>query len=427
MRVYVTGFVNRPGTYVLSALSTVANAVMRAGGPSVSGSFRDIQLRRTGAAPSNFDFYDLLLRGERRSDQLLQPDDIVYVGPVGVQAAVLGSVNREAIFELRPGENVSHLLQMAGGFNAVADRSRLAVERLDERNTRRVVELLVADLARTPVAVGDVVRAFSAVSANLSISTQNKRVIVEGEVARPGEYVLPAGSTLQDAVKLAGGLTPLAYPFATEFYRESVRLNQQTNYDRALRDLEFDLARQAGAQRLSTAEDSVVMSAQTTNTGRMLDRLRDVKPTGRIVLHLTDTSTELPSLLVEDGDRIKVPARFTSVGVFGSVFNTGSYLFSPGRTIGSYLQLAGGMTRNAESGSAFVVRANGSVISAQQQGTSGWFRRGGSIDNVIAEPGDTVFVPTEVDMTTLTQNFKDWTQILYQFGLGVAGLKSLGL
>ena len=141
VRVYVTGFVVRPGAYTVSALSSVANAVVRAGGPSTSGSFRDIQLRRGNALVSTLDFYDLLLKGDRSSDRLVQADDVIHVGPIGQQVAVIGSVNRPAIFELKRGETMVDVLRMAGGFAAVADTTRLALERVDERATVRVTQV----------------------------------------------------------------------------------------------------------------------------------------------------------------------------------------------------------------------------------------------------------------------------------------------
>ena len=114
-----------------------------------------------------------------------------------------------------------------------------------------------------------------------------------------------------------------------------------------------------------------------------------------------------------------------SVGVFGSVFSSGSFVFVPHRSTGDYLGLAGGPTRSADQGSMFVIHANGSVVSARQ-GASFW-----SSNNQFASaevlPGDTLFVPDKLDRTTFTQDAKDWTQILYQFGLGLAGIKALGL
>ena len=127
-------------------------------------------------------------------------------------------------------------------------------------------------------------------------------------------------------------------------------------------------------------------------------------------------------MVLEDGDRLSVPARPTTVGVFGSVFSSGSFLHSPNRTVGDYLSLAGGPTRGADDTSVFVIRANGSVNSSLQQ--SGFFTRGNQIAGLATEPGDTIFVPEELNKTTWTQITKDWTLILYQFGIGLAGLKS---
>ncbi|OYU43330.1 MAG: hypothetical protein CFE44_18990, partial [Burkholderiales bacterium PBB4] len=82
IRIYVTGVVHRPGVQVVSSLATLAQAVMKAGGPSASGSFRNVQLRRGGSVVSTFDLYDLLLKGDRGADRLVQADDVVHVGPV---------------------------------------------------------------------------------------------------------------------------------------------------------------------------------------------------------------------------------------------------------------------------------------------------------------------------------------------------------
>jgi protein involved in polysaccharide export with SLBB domain len=131
----------------------------------------------------------------------------------------------------------------------------------------------------------------------------------------------------------------------------------------------------------------------------------------------------LPPLALEDGDRLYVPQRGTTVGVFGSVYSTGNYLYGDSRTLGDYLRLAGGPTRGADRQSVFVIRANGSVVSENQ--TSSWFTRD-TLERVPAIPGDTVFVPEELNKSTFLQNFKDWTQVLFQLGLGVAAFKSLG-
>ena len=108
--------------------------------------------------------------------------------------------------------------------------------------------------------------------------------------------------------------------------------------------------------------------------------------------------------------------------MFGSVFNTGSFVYNAGRTIGSYLADAGGTTRGADKDSVFLIRANGSVVSNLQ--SSGWLSDG-KLASLAALPGDTVFVPEELNKTTFVQNAKDWTQILYQFALGAAAVNTI--
>jgi len=422
IRIFVTGFVVRPGTYTVSSLSSVVAALMRAGGPSAAGSFRNVELRRGAQVVAQFDLYDLLLKGDRSADRTVRSGDVVHVGAVGTQVGFIGSVNKQAIFELKTGETVSDALRMAGGFTAVADRSRLAIERLKERSAGRVAELQLPRDATTSMADGDVLRAFSAVDAALPSQQQSKRVKVEGEVVHPAEYVLPAGSSLSDAIRAAGGYTPAAFLYAAELTRESVQRTQQENYDRALRDLETDIARASGTQRVATAEEASAQTARATATDRLVERLRALRPSGRIVLQIPPDAAELPDLALEDGDRIHIPPRPTTVGVFGSVFNGATYLHLPGRSVGDYLRLAGGPTKGADEGSIFVVRANGNVISGRQD--KGWFGRHGEVMALGAEPGDTVFVPEEMDKTTFLQAAKDWTQILFQFGLGVAGIRS---
>jgi protein involved in polysaccharide export with SLBB domain len=323
---------------------------------------------------------------------------------------------------MRLTDSVADLIAMAGGFVPVADRSRLAIERLDRRNDVRIVTLQLPDsLSVTPVD-GDVLRAFSVVDSTLPVARQNKRVHIEGEVNRPGDYILPPESSLADLVAAAGGLSTSAFIYGAEFTRESVRRTQQDNYDRALRDLETEFNRSQASRRATTADEAAAQASSSTSTTRLIERLRLVKPTGRVVLQTAPEVKDLPPLALEDGDHLYIPPRPTTVGVFGSVFNAGSYLHAAGKTIGEYLRLAGGSTRSADAESAFVIRANGGVVSGQQ--SEGWFFKN-TIDNVPAEPGDTIFVPEEMNKTTFLQAAKEWTQILYQFGLGAAALKTI--
>lgn len=423
IRYYVTGFVGRPGAYSVSSLATVMTGLVQSGGPSAAGSFRNIELRRNGQTVSRFDLYDLLVKGDKKGDVPLQGDDVLYVGPVGSQVALIGSVNRPAIIELKGDETVDNAIAYVGGLSTVADFRRITLERLSERTDRRVVELALPNDGGRRLANGDVLRAFNGVSAVLPQAKQFKRIRVEGEVAKPGDYVVAPTSTLEDALQAAGGLTDQAYVFGTDLSRESVRRVQEAQYDRALRDLETDFTRNTSTQKVSNAEDAAAAVQKQAATARLIDRLRTVKPTGRVVLDLAESSRSVPPLTVEDGDRLYIPARPNTVGVFGSVFNGGSYLLKNGSSIDDVLSLAGGPTRGADVASIFVLRANGSVVSARQS-SSGWWGSS-AIATLAALPGDTIFVPEELNKTSFIQEAKEWTQILYQFGIGAAALQTL--
>ncbi|MFD2452746.1 SLBB domain-containing protein [Ideonella paludis] len=350
VRVFVTGYAQRPGSLTVSGLASVLHVLVKAGGPSAAGSFRDIQLRRAGQVVAKLDLYDILIHGDRKADQIVQADDVIHISPVGPQVAVVGSVNLPAVFELKPKENLNDALRMAGGFNAVADRTRVAVERLEDRATGRVAEMRLPENGNSLLGTGDLVRAFSGISAALPKDKQRKRVKVEGEVVNPGEYILPAGSTISDAVKAAGGLTNAAYVFGTEFTRESVRQQQQDNYDKALRDLETEMAKSQASRRVSTGEEVAAQTNATAASARLIERLRLVRPTGRVVLQVAPEAKDLPNLALEDGDQLHIPSQSTSVGVFGSVFNAGSFIYVAGATTGDFLKLAGGPTRGRTHG-----------------------------------------------------------------------------
>lgn len=425
VRVYVTGFVQRPGGYPVSGLSTMLQAVMVAGGPSAVGSYRNIQLRRGDKTITTLDLYDFLLKGDRSADRLLRGGDVIHVGAVGPQVGVIGSVNNASVFELRSGETVGDVLRMAGGVSAIANRAAAALYSFDDKAGQALKSVDLQKEQGLELKHGDVLRVSSVADLARPGVGLSKRVRIEGEVLRPGDYVLPAGSTLRDALAAAGGLTSEAFLYGAEFTREATRISQQENYDRALRELETEFNRAAVTKKEKVVPPDETAIGRSLNQLQLIERLRSVKPTGRIVLQFSPQDRELPALALEDRDRLYVPGRPTSVNVYGSVFNGGSYLFANGRDLGQYLSLAGGATRNADADSLFVVRANGSVVSSRNS-RSGWtFSGGGAVEVLAALPGDTIFVPENMTKISWTQEAKDWATILSQFGLGAVALKNL--
>lgn len=418
IRVRATGFVEDPGDRVWPGLITLSRALARLDVSATGGSLRQVRLRRDGVEVTVFDRYALLAQGRDGDDPMLLPGDVVHVEAVGPQVAVFGAVNRSAVFETLPGNTLADALQLAGGFSAIADGDRVELERRRGDDPSRVVQLRWPEDAAFALADGDLLRVPSRMEAARPSLQGNKRLRIEGEVMRPGDYVLPPEASLADALAAAGGPTDAAFLFGTELRRERVRLLQEANYLRALQELEAEALR-LGTVRGAGGENP---QAQEAALRELIARLRLRRPEGRLVLDLAPDAEVLPSLVLEDGDVVRVPPRSQSVGVFGTVYNAGSFVHDRTRSLGDFLARAGGPTAAADAGAMFVVRANGSVLSARQ---GGWWSGRAQFEAEPALPGDTVFVPERLDRVTFAQGAKDWTQILYQLGIGLAALLTI--
>lgn len=381
--VYVTGFALTPGSYTVSSLSTLVNAVLAAGGPSAGGSFRSIQLRRNGRVISDFDLYDFLLKGDKSADAVLQNGDVIFIAPVGAQVAVIGSVNSEAVFEARPTDTLTDLLLYAGGVNTAGDLSRLlAIDPLDLQAGWR--QLTPADARGQIARRAQVLRVLSDLGIARPLEKQGVLVTLSGEVARPGRYFLAPGAPLSSVIAQAGGLTSQAYVYGTVFTRESLRQQQRDSYDRVVRDVDYLLT--AAPLTSALANDTDVN--RLTQLRNLVTQLRDRRPNGRLVLDVAADATALPdALALQNNDTLYVPPRPISVGVFGSVPGPGSFQYHAGDTVGDYIRQAGGVEKTGDKGQIFVVRANGTVLAPRR----GLFH--GGVRSLRVLPGDLIFVP----------------------------------
>ena len=646
IQILVVGQAQRPGTYTVSSLSTLVNALFASGGPSVKGSMRRIQLKRGNDVVTEFDLYDLLAKGDKSKDVRLLPGDVIYIPPIGRLVAISGSVNTPAIFELKAQTTLGDLIALAGGLTTTAAGQKVTVERIVDRRIRqvdefqldqaglakslqdgdlisvfaisarfdnavrlqgnvaspapypwregmRVTDLLVDKNALIPSAYwgrqnqglinsrynkreinwdyavvqrlqlddlttrlhafnlgkairgdpqenmlltpGDVVTVYAAEDAlpktendvslrgsiigvtqrfvwrqgmrirdlipdarwlidyydywsnlkgsglksdinwdyanlvrlqpsdlsktvipfdlgkavlekdaqnnvllrpgdeitiftkddlQVAVSKQAAYVQAEGELNRAGLYRVERGETLRQFVVRIGGLAPNAYLFGAEFARESVRITQQKRLDEAIDRLEAEIQRNAANKTQSglSTEDAASFSAQAQAQLALVAKLRQMKATGRIVLEVPAGASrlgDLPDLVLEDGDRFFVPAKPSTVGVMGTVYNASAYIYRPDKRLADYLAQAGGPTKDADIASLYVLRADGSVMSKRQ---AGLFTR---FEGERLMPGDTIVVPEQLEKFKLSKELRDWSQIFYQFAIGVAGLKVL--
>jgi polysaccharide biosynthesis/export protein len=409
--VYVTGFALRPGSYTVSSLSTLVNAVLAAGGPSSGGSFRSIQLRRQGQLVSDFDLYDLLLKGDKSGDSILQNGDVVYITPAGAQAAVIGSVNHEAIFEAGPTDTLADLVLFAGGLNTVADNMRLMVLDPVRRDSAGWEELSADQVSRRKAQRGEVVRVLSSVGIARPLAQQPVLVTISGEVAKPGRYYFQPGASVSDLLERAGGLTGQAFPFASVMTRESVLRQQRTSYSRAIDDMELLLTTDPliSADRGERLQATALQALQG-----LVQQLREREPDGRIVLDMPIDARGLPGdMVLENNDTVYIPPPPVTIGVFGAVPNAASFRYQEGGTIGDYLRKAGGVQKIGDRSGIFVVRASGSVIG----GRKGAFRSG--VLSQPAYPGDLIYVPIDAGRGEFWARLRDITSVLFS-GVGAA-------
>lgn len=281
---------------------------------------------------------------------------------------------------------------------------------------------------------GDVITIFSKDDIQVPVAKRSIYVRLEGEINSAGVYKVLPGENLRQLVERVGGLTPNAYLFGAELNRDSVRDMQQKRLQTMADRMEADINRNL------TAKQHAAISTEDANSAKMqaeaqlalVQKVRSASANGRVVLEMPtqDASIkDIPDIALEDGDQFKVPSKPSTVSVMGMVYNENAFIHRPGKHLSDYLEQAGGPTRDADESHIYLLRADGSVISTKKTNSIlGRFSAdfGGSYGEELM-PGDTVVVPELLDRFAFTKELKDWSQILYQFALGVAGIKLLNM
>jgi protein involved in polysaccharide export with SLBB domain len=277
----------------------------------------------------------------------------------------------------------------------------------------------------------DVVTVFSVNDVRVPLAKRRVFVRVEGEVVRPGVYQMAANDTLQAMLDKAGGLTSDAYLYGSAFFREDVRRAQEENLKSLIRRLESEsvggisqIAQSTGAASDQALAQSRIQVAEQLRKNS-LERLKTLKPSGRIALNMptqvNNAVSQLPAIRLESGDRLVVSNRPDFVYVFGSINTESALLFVNGKTVSDYL-LQAGLASGADRDNVILMRADGSALT----NNSSW---GNSVMRTTVMPGDSIVLPEKLDResgwSVFTRNAKDITQIMYQFGLGVAAYKTL--
>lgn len=270
---------------------------------------------------------------------------------------------------------------------------------------------------------GDIVTIFSQRDISVPQSDRSQYVIVEGEVMRPGVYKLENNETMRSVLQRAGGLTPDAYIYGSQLTRESARIDQQKSLDELARVMEVQI-RQTAVAVAASAQPGDLSQMQAAQEA-IIAQLRGTRASGRVALPVKPKDkdvSDFPDMIMEDSDRLTIPHVPSTVSVVGDVYNPGSFIYEPRNTTGAYLEIAGKGKPQSDLHHAFVLRANGVVIAANN--VNGIFT-GAKFEHIHLFPGDQIVVPYKLPTGALVRGLRDWTQISSQLALTAAALAIL--
>jgi protein involved in polysaccharide export with SLBB domain len=239
IRVTVTGEAIRPGGYTVSSLSTAMNVIYQAGGPNEIGSFRNVQVIRNNRVAATIDLYDYLITGIKKNDIRLQDNDNIRFSTFKEHVEINGATRRNNIFEMLPGEPMSRLLELAGGFSSNAYKARIKVTRFTNRELK-VVDVVDSQFPNFAMEDGDQV-----VVEAVLIRYENQ-IGIQGAVFRPGVYSLDQNKTLKQLIASAEGLKGEAFTGRIQIVRtredmaiENISLNLNDIMSGAKPDIEL--------------------------------------------------------------------------------------------------------------------------------------------------------------------------------------------
>ena len=383
--VYVLGEAYSPGSYTVSALSSLTNLLFVSGGVSERGSVRNIQVKRSGQTEHVFDLYELLLKGDTNSDIRLLDGDVIFIPLINKTARAEGFFRRPHLYEVKEGDSVEDLIFYAGGFTSnVTKNARLELSTINGETKKRDLDVFFWSEAvklSKKVNDGDSLKVFE------YASLEESSISVIGEVKFPGTYTVQKGDRLLDILERAGGVSDQGYTFGSVFTRKKIAEQQKISFAQSA-----DLLEQAIADAITTGSLQLnnVSGDALRPISTLISRLRNLEPIGRLILDtdpLTLRTDPHKNILLEDGDNLYIPKRPSSVNVAGEVFAPSSLAFHSNVSINHYIKKAGGFRSTADSSNIYIILPNGE--------SSPIDRRILSNRKLNLVPGSTIVVPRD--------------------------------
>lgn len=404
MRVFMLGSAYMPGSYTVSSLTTISNALFVSGGVNEIGSLRNIQLKRNGKTIHTFDLYDLLLKGDTSQDMRLQAGDAIFIPVIKKTVRMQGSVRRPALYELKDGETLGELINYSGGFASESLPKGTEINRLNkELGVREIKKINASTSSDLPMFDGDIIN-IPGITALDEIN-----ITLTGQFKHPGVYSVKNGDKISSILTRAGGFTESAYLYGAVMTRKTVAEMQDESFKRTADDMETAIA-----AALVTGQIGGSIQAAS----ELIWRLRNTKSAGRLVVDIDPINIDADpekNVFLEDGDRIHIPTRSNSVTVVGDVYSPATIPFKSSSTSTDYIQQTGGFRSSADKGQIFVILPDGQARSLK----GGIWRFG----NEFIAPGSTIVIPRQTkpfDWLILTQSI---TPVFANLATSAAALK----
>ncbi len=400
VKLYVTGFVKRPGMYEGVSSDSILNFLDQAGGIDPErGSFIDVAVKRGEEIVTTVNLYHFLLAGEMPSIQF-QDGDTILVGARKSTVRVSGLVQNNNIFEFRDQRvPLSRILNLA----RVEPRATHVRIIRNSGLKRNVDYYAIEDAHNILIENGDEVR----VTADKKPGTITVRV--EGEHDSPQEYILPYGSKLGDLLDRIR-LNDQSDIDSVQLFRKSIKRRQKEMLLASLQSLQSAVL----TARSATNEEAALRSREADMALKWIERAKSIEPRGQVVL---SNSSHTRDVTLENGDIINIPRKSAMVMVHGEVLFPNVVVYRDNATLNDYIDQAGGYTQSANTSMVVVLHRDGSFERAKAKH---WSKR------LIAKihPGDEILVLPKVDFKRL-QITKDVSQVIYQIALSAAVVLSL--
>jgi len=345
--------------------------------------------------------------------------------PYGQAAPVVsisGSIYHQGDYPLEPGMRIDKLLIAAGGLKEQSYGIGAELTRYQIINGEyQIAEHQYIDLQgimRGSKQANLILQAHDHLSIHNKPQWQSKRrITLAGEVKYPGTYPIENNETLCSVLSRAGGLTHKAYPFGAVFLRENIRKKQQQSLDKIQNNLD-DLLVQIHLSPSAKNNEKMPAGEQKHQIEKVIKKLKRSKALGRMVINLEKIQScdETADILLENGDQLIIPELAYEVSVMGEVYHPSTHSYDKNKGSSEYINLSGGPTILAKKSHAYVVQANGEVMSVREKG---WFD---SFNNIEVKPGATIYMPINVDRINQLETAQSWSEIIFHLALSAASV-----